>query len=100
VFTESRKLDLFQDKRREKKQNYPYDLSRVCVRDRGRHRVQPKARPAGSRPTASGYVKNTVTESGNNYNYVFTFTDHLGNVRLTYGLNAENVLTMMEEENG
>jgi RHS repeat-associated protein len=35
-------------------------------------------------PTAEGYVKNTVVNSVNNYSYVFNYTDHLGNVRLSY----------------
>jgi RHS repeat-associated protein len=35
-------------------------------------------------PTAEGYVKNTVVNSANNYSYVFNYTDHLGNVRLSY----------------
>lgn len=45
-------------------------------------------------PTAEGYVKNTAGV----YSYVFNYTDHLGNVRLSYGLNA-NVLTIFEENN-
>jgi RHS repeat-associated protein len=45
-------------------------------------------------PTAEGYVKNT----GGVYSYVFNYTDHLGNIRLSYGLNA-NVLTIFEENN-
>lgn len=35
-------------------------------------------------PTVEGYVKNTVVNSANNYSYVFNYTDHLGNVRLSY----------------
>jgi len=35
-------------------------------------------------PTAEGYVKNTVVSAVNNYSYVFNYTDHLGNVRLSY----------------
>lgn len=35
-------------------------------------------------PTAEGYVKNTVVNGANTYSYVFNYTDHLGNVRLSY----------------
>ncbi|HOU27415.1 MAG TPA: DUF6443 domain-containing protein, partial [Paludibacteraceae bacterium] len=45
-------------------------------------------------PTAEGYVKNTAGV----YSYVFNYTDHLSNVRLSYGLN-DNVLTIFEENN-
>ncbi|MBN8640704.1 MAG: hypothetical protein J0L86_02740 [Flavobacteriales bacterium] len=48
-------------------------------------------------PQAEGYVKNTVVNGVNNYNYVFNYTDHQGNIRLSYGLNASNVLTIIEE---
>ena len=44
--------------------------------------------------TSEGYVKHTAGV----YSYVFNYTDHLGNVRLSYGLNA-NVLTIFEENN-
>ena len=44
--------------------------------------------------TSEGYVKHTAGD----YSYVFNYTDHLGNVRLSYGLNA-NVLTIFEENN-
>jgi RHS repeat-associated protein len=44
--------------------------------------------------TSEGYVKHTAGV----YSYVFNYTDHLGNVRLSYGLNA-NVLTIFEESN-
>ena len=46
-------------------------------------------------PHAEGYVK--VTD--NRYNYVFNYTDHLGNVRLSYGADANNVLKILEENN-
>jgi RHS repeat-associated protein len=49
-------------------------------------------------PTAEGYVKNTVLNGANSYDYVFNYTDHLGNVRLNYGLVA-GVLTKFEENN-
>gem|GEM_PF-2635970 len=48
-------------------------------------------------PHAEGYVK--VTD-GNVYNYVYNYTDHLGNVRLSYTKDpASNVLTILEENN-
>ena len=49
-------------------------------------------------PTTEGYVKNTVVSGVNKYNYVFNYTDHLGNVRLSYTKDpADNVLKIMEE---
>lgn len=50
-------------------------------------------------PHAEGYVKNTVVNTVNIYNYVFNYTDHLGNVRLSYGLDSTNVLKILEENN-
>ena len=50
-------------------------------------------------PHAEGYVKNTVTNGTNAYNYVFHYTDHLGNIRVSYGLNENGVLTILEENN-
>lgn len=35
-------------------------------------------------PTAEGYVKNTPVSGTNTYSYVFNYTDHLGNTRLSY----------------
>jgi RHS repeat-associated protein len=35
----------------------------------------------------------------NHYNYVFNYTDHLGNIRLSYGLDENNVLKILEENN-
>lgn len=47
-------------------------------------------------PHAEGYVKNTM----GSYNYVFNYTDHLGNIRLSYTKNpTTNVLTILEENN-
>ena len=52
-------------------------------------------------PHAEGYVKNTVDNSGNNnYNYVFNYTDHLGNIRMSYGWDvATNSVKVLEENN-
>ncbi|MCD9574178.1 DUF6443 domain-containing protein [Flavobacterium soyae] len=46
-------------------------------------------------PTAEGYVKN----DNGIYSYVFQYKDHLGNVRLSYAKNAQNVLEIIEENN-
>ncbi|MGV9004450.1 DUF6443 domain-containing protein [Flavobacterium sp.] len=49
-------------------------------------------------PTAEGYVKNTPIGTTNNYNYVFNFTDHLGNIRVSYGEDPQiGVLKILEE---
>jgi RHS repeat-associated protein len=51
-------------------------------------------------PTAEGYVKNTPVSGTNSYSYVFNYTDHLGNVRLSYTKNpSTNALTILEESN-
>ncbi|MCD0476800.1 RHS repeat-associated core domain-containing protein, partial [Flavobacterium sp. EDS] len=50
-------------------------------------------------PTAEGYVNNTPVNGANNYSYVFNYTDHLGNVRVSYKKNAQNVLEILEENN-
>jgi RHS repeat-associated protein len=51
-------------------------------------------------PTAEGYVKNTPVSGTNTYSYVFNYTDHLGNVRLSYTKNpSANVLTILDENN-
>ncbi|WP_321540009.1 RHS repeat domain-containing protein [Flavobacterium piscinae] len=57
-------------------------------------------------PHAEGYVKNVIDEdtgfgtTNNIYRYVFNYTDHLGNVRLTYTKHPiTNVLTILEENN-
>jgi RHS repeat-associated protein len=50
-------------------------------------------------PTAEGYVKYTFGAS-NPFDYVFNYTDHLGNVRLSYGVNpGTGLLTKIEENN-
>ncbi|MEA9414291.1 DUF6443 domain-containing protein [Flavobacterium sp. PL02] len=50
-------------------------------------------------PTAEGYVNNTFVNGTNSYNYVFNYTDHLGNVRVSYKKNAAKVLEILEENN-
>ena len=51
-------------------------------------------------PTAEGYVKNTVVSGVNNYNYIYNYTDHLGNIRLSYTFdNATSSLKIVEENN-
>jgi RHS repeat-associated protein len=51
-------------------------------------------------PTAEGYVKNTPVSGTNTYSYVFNYTDHLGNVRLSYTKNpSTNALDIIEESN-
>ncbi len=50
-------------------------------------------------PTAEGYVKYTSGAS-NPFDYVYNYTDHLGNIRLSYGINpATALLTKIEENN-
>ena len=51
-------------------------------------------------PTAEGYVKNTVVNGANTYDYIFNYTDHLGNIRLSYGIApVTQLLTIFEENN-
>jgi RHS repeat-associated protein len=44
-------------------------------------------------PTAEGYVKNTA----GSLSYVYQYKDHLGNIRLSYVKNAQNVLEIIDE---
>ncbi|WP_170148758.1 DUF6443 domain-containing protein [Flavobacterium endophyticum] len=45
-------------------------------------------------PTAEGYVQKTGTQ----YSYVYNYTDHLGNIRLSYAQDpATNALAILEE---
>ena len=46
-----------------------------------------------------GKVVNTIVNNSNSYSYVFNYTDHLGNIRVSYGLNASNIPTILEENN-
>jgi RHS repeat-associated protein len=39
--------------------------------------------------TPEGYVNNTVIDGVNHYNYVYNYTDHLGNIRLSYSKDEE-----------
>ncbi|WP_264564678.1 DUF6443 domain-containing protein [Flavobacterium sp. N3904] len=48
-------------------------------------------------PTAEGYIKNTVVNSANTYSYVFNYTDHLGNVRLSYSDADKNGVIVSSE---
>ncbi|MEM0543620.1 RHS repeat-associated core domain-containing protein [Flavobacterium sp. j3] len=51
-------------------------------------------------PHAEGYVSNTVVNGNNQYRYVFNYTDHLGNVRLSYSWNTTtSSLQILEESN-
>lgn len=47
-------------------------------------------------PTTEGYVN--VTD-GTTFNYVYNYTDHLGNVRLSYQKEANGSLKVLEENN-
>ncbi len=49
-------------------------------------------------PHPEGYVNVTNSDGGNYYNYVFNYTDHLGNIRLSYGIDPSlGVLKIIEE---
>uniref|UniRef100_UPI0025EBC684 RHS repeat domain-containing protein n=1 Tax=Flavobacterium sp. TaxID=239 RepID=UPI0025EBC684 len=51
-------------------------------------------------PTTEGYVKNTPVSGANTYSYVFNYTDHLGNTRLSYTKDATTgSLKILEESN-
>ncbi|SHI64887.1 DUF6443 domain-containing protein [Flavobacterium terrae] len=50
-------------------------------------------------PHAEGYVNNTVVNGANNYNYVFNYTDHLGNIRVSYGIDPDTQVLKIIEEN-
>jgi len=51
-------------------------------------------------PTAEGYVKVLISGFGTNYNYVFQYMDHLGNIRMKYAQDPQNnnALTILEED--
>lgn len=49
-------------------------------------------------PHAEGYVSCAVVSGNNVYNYVFHYTDHLGNIRVSYAYNtATSSLKILEE---
>lgn len=50
-------------------------------------------------PTTEGYVNNTVVATVNNYNYVFNYKDHLGNIRLSYSKDPTTKVLKILEEN-
>ena len=50
-------------------------------------------------PTAEGYVKNTFVSGANRFNYVYNYTDHLGNVRVSYGQDPVTQAVKILEEN-
>jgi RHS repeat-associated protein len=51
-------------------------------------------------PTVEGYVKNTPVSGTNSYSYVFNYTDHLGNTRLSYAKDTTTgSLKILEENN-
>ena len=43
-------------------------------------------------PTAEGYVQATALKVGFAYSYVYNYTDHLGNIRLSYAQDPEKPL--------
>jgi RHS repeat-associated protein len=48
--------------------------------------------------TSEGYVKNTVVNGSNNFNYVYHYRDHLGNIRLSYMVDpADNKVKILKE---
>jgi RHS repeat-associated protein len=49
-------------------------------------------------PTAEGYVKATVSGTTYNYNYIYNYTDHLGNVRLSYTKVGSNPVILEEND--
>ncbi len=50
-------------------------------------------------PHAEGYVNVVDNHGVNNYNYVFNYTDHLGNIRVSYGVDPETSSLKIMEEN-
>ncbi|NHN28088.1 DUF4329 domain-containing protein [Flavobacterium jejuense] len=50
-------------------------------------------------PHAEGYVNVTDSQGVNNYNYVFNYTDHLGNIRVSYGFDPDTQSLKILEEN-
>ncbi len=51
-------------------------------------------------PHSEGYVKQTLDQHENaSYDYVYNYTDHLGNIRLSYTLDPETKVLKILEEN-
>src|SRR5699024_1821389 len=50
-------------------------------------------------PHAEGYVKAVHTGSATEYHYVYNYTDHLGNIRLSYGRDPETGDVAILKEN-
>ncbi|NGX85112.1 RHS repeat-associated core domain-containing protein [Aequorivita sp. KMM 9714] len=50
-------------------------------------------------PTAEGYVKVLASGGGTSYNYVFNYTDHLGNIRAKYTQDPNDGMVTLIEEN-
>lgn len=49
-------------------------------------------------PTPEGYVRHVKDAAGNSqYRYVYNYTDHLGNVRVSYGLDDNGAVSILEE---
>lgn len=49
-------------------------------------------------PTAEGYVQHSVSGSVSIYRYIYHYKDHLGNNRVSYGLDpADNTVKILEE---
>lgn len=47
-----------------------------------------------------GYIKNTVINNANDFQYIYNYTDHLGNIRLSYTKNqTTGNLDIIEENN-
>ncbi len=50
-------------------------------------------------PHTEGYVNVLDNHGVKNYNYVFNYTDHLGNIRVSYGVDPETSSLKIMEEN-
>ncbi|WP_445456789.1 RHS repeat domain-containing protein [Flavobacterium sp. HNIBRBA15423] len=50
-------------------------------------------------PHAEGYVNVVDSHGVNNYNYIFNYTDHLGNIRVSYGVDPDTQTLKILEEN-
>ena len=49
--------------------------------------------------TAEGYVKNTIIQGKNSYDYIYNLTDHLDNIRMSFGLDPKTQQLVKFEEN-